>query len=225
MKRSSSLLLFFGIAAVIVLIMAYSFSDGSLQEGYVEKIEKFRAEKDEKFRAGGEDSPLDKRQRENFKGLSYFPPTPIYRVEATLERFPLREMVRINTTTGMQREYIRYGKAVFILQGQRHELVLLAPVRSLDPKTKNMLFLAFTDATTGETTYPAGRYLDLEIPKSDQLVVDFNMAYNPYCAYNNLFDCPIPPKENRMEIPILAGEKDFYIGDATPPAETPSPEG
>jgi len=107
--------------------------------------------------------------------------------------------------------YKRYGRLYFTLQGRPLELMVDQNLRLAgNPEYADYLFLPFKEATNGKQTYGGGRYLDLRIPESDSVLIDFNRAYNPYCAYSYKWSCPIPPRENWLDIPILAGEKALY---------------
>ena len=141
-----------------------------------------------------------------FEKPSYFPIDPSYRVNAQVERFTDREYMTIGSSDGSQQRYLKYAWLTFTLQNVPCRLLVLKPVGM---GATNIFFLAFADETSGQTTYGAGRYLDITIGKSDKLVLDFNLAYNPYCAYVPEYSCPFPPSENVLNIAIEAGEKDF----------------
>ena len=106
------------------------------------------------------------------------------------------------TTKNSYREYLNFAKLSFKLFGKRHSLSLFQ-----NAKVQGDFFLPFTDITTGRTTYPSGRYVPVKIKKDNKLLIDFNLAFNPYCAYNKRFSCPIPPDENHLSIEITAGER------------------
>ena len=162
------------------------------------ELEEFRRGKDEFF-ATDRHSPLTREQRKDFKGLQYFPENPGLRLEVEVEELPEKETVEMQTSTGAVQEYTRAGKFRFKVDGQEAELTLFS-----DP---HGFFLPFADALAGEETYGAGRYLEPQSLPDGRLLVDFNYAYNPYCAYNELFSCPLTPFENRLKAPIRAGEK------------------
>jgi uncharacterized protein (DUF1684 family) len=108
-------------------------------------------------------------------------------------------------------EFVKYGEAHFVLNGMEYKLnVYQSPALQGAKAQDDSLFLPFTDQTNGEETYEVGRYIDLEIPSSGEIVIDFNMAYNPYCSYNHNYSCPIPPAENTLPIEVKAGEKKFH---------------
>ena len=165
------------------------------------ELERFRAEKD-RFFASHPQSPLTPEQKRNFEGLNYFPENPDLRLEVTLEEFPDKDEIDMQTTTGGVQTYVRYGKFTFSAHGGAAELTVYASPQGF--------FLPFVDSLAGKETYPAGRYLEPEPIDDHKFLVDFNLAYNPYCAYNEDWTCPITPFENRVHIPIRAGEKLFH---------------
>jgi uncharacterized protein len=171
------------------------------------ELEDFRAEKDAFFRIDPR-SPLTPAQRTSFAGLSYLPETESLRIRAALDREVDRdERIEMPTTTGGVQVFTRAGVVRFEVDGESVQVTLFASDESLD------LFVPFRDATSGKETYGAGRYLDVEPPGPDGIVeLDFNLAYNPYCAYNPEYSCPIPPGENWLGVPIRAGERDFHAG-------------
>jgi len=158
----------------------------------------FRAAKDE-FLATDHHSPLTREQRKAFDGLQYFPENPDLRLELEIEEFPQKEIIEMQTSTGDVQQHTRFGKIHFEVDGQRVELTLY--------KDAHGYFLPFVDDQAGEETYGAGRYLEPEALKDGKVLVDFNYAYNPYCAYNDLYSCPLTPWENRLQVSIRAGEK------------------
>jgi uncharacterized protein (DUF1684 family) len=117
----------------------------------------------------------------------------------------------MKTTTDRLPEYSLYGKIEFKIKGKKLLLNVYQNVDLLkNPAFQKYLFIPFNDATNGLTTYDGGRFLDAEIPEGNSMVVDFNLAYNPYCAYNHKYSCPIPPEDNRLDIKIEAGEKKWH---------------
>jgi len=163
-------------------------------------LDTFRKAKDEFF-ANDANGPLTPEQRERFKGLSYFPENPALRFEIKIEPFAEQEQVQVPTSTGDVRTYTRYGRFSFQVDGQQAELTLFG--------SPHGFFLMFVDALAGVETYGAGRYLEPEQEPGGLFLIDFNLSYNPYCAYNEMWNCPITPAENRLTVPIRAGEKIF----------------
>ena len=165
------------------------------------ELEEFRKEKDEFF-AHHPQSPLTREQRKAFNGLNYFPEDESLRLEVQVEEFSQKDPIQMQTTTGEVQEYVRYGRFRFEVGGQPAELTLY--------QSQHGFFLPLVDSLAGSETYPAGRYLDPDPLPGNRFLVDFNLAYNPYCAYNEMWSCPITPFENRIKVPIRAGEKIFH---------------
>ena len=161
----------------------------------------FRKSKDD-FVATDHRSPLTDEQRRDFHGLSYYDEDPALRLELDLEEFEDRETIEMQTGTGDVAQYVRLGRVSFSVDGEEAALTVFGDDHGHE------LFLPFADATSGEGTYGAGRYLDVQ-RHGNRLLVDFNYAYNPYCAYNDAWSCPLTPFENRLAVPIRAGEKEF----------------
>jgi uncharacterized protein (DUF1684 family) len=159
-----------------------------------------RRQKDAFF-ARHSQSPLTAAQKRDFKGLDYFPYAAALRLELAVERYPEAQGIQMQTSTGDVQEYQRYGKIRFTVEGQPAELTIFA--------NQHGLFLPFVDSLAGQETYPAGRYLEPERLADGKLLIDFNQAYNPYCAYNDRWSCPLTPFENRLKVAIRAGEKLF----------------
>ena len=169
------------------------------------ELTQFRASKDDFFR-GDPHSPLLESQRERFGGLDYYEEQPELAFTLTPEVFADQELVEMQTSTGTVASYWRWAKVRFPVDGQEAELTVFRDSAS------GGLFLPFVDAGAGSETYGAGRYLDLHALEDGRLLVDFNYAYNPYCAYNERWTCPIPPAENRLDVSIAAGERVFAEG-------------
>lgn len=162
----------------------------------------FRHAKDEYFRTSP-DSPLEPGQRANFAGLTYYPENPALVFEVTPELFEEQEFISMQTSTGESANYLRWARVSFEADGRQAALTVFR-----NPGTGEM-FLPFQDSGRGVETYGAGRYLDVHDLDGGKLSLDFNYAYNPYCAYNDAWSCPLPPPENRLNVHIHAGEKVF----------------
>ena len=167
-------------------------------------IEQERKEKDHWFRESPE-SPMPHHLRHAFKGLSYFPVDPNFQFRVKLAVFPKQEVLRFATSQGTEQDYFRHGYFEFPLEGQTVRIHAYTPVQRRS--SREYVFIPFRDATSGKETYGAGRYLDLEPSASGVYDLDFNRAYNPYCAYSDEYVCPLPPVENWLPVPIRAGEK------------------
>lgn len=157
-----------------------------------------------------ETSPLPDRFRKNFESLDFFAPDTSYVVEAKFVLTPEALPFLMPTTTDRTSEEVVYGIAHFNLNGKDHKLeVYQNKELMIEENYKDYLFLPFTDETNGEETYSGGRYIDLTIPNGDTIIIDFNRAYNPYCAYNKKYSCPIVPNVNALRTEVRAGVKDF----------------
>ena len=165
------------------------------------ELTEFRKEKDDFF-AHDAQSPLTYDQKQQFKGLNYFPENTDLRLEVTVQKFSNLEMIRMQTSTGDVQTYTRYGRFKFKVAEKEAELTIFS-----DPSG---YFLPFVDALAGKETYGAGRYLEPELVAAGKFRIDFNLAYNPYSAYNDNWSCPITPPENRLKVSIRAGEKNFH---------------
>ncbi|MFQ5381509.1 MAG: DUF1684 domain-containing protein [Dehalococcoidia bacterium] len=166
------------------------------------QIAAVRAEKDRFYRSHPQ-SPLTRAQKESFEGLHYYPENPglVFRIRPDV--LPDQEPVEMKTSTGQTVTYTRWALAHLTIEGREVALTIFR-----DPGTGD-LFLPFQDAGRGSETYGAGRYLEVSSLEGGQLLLDFNYAYNPYCAYNDDWSCPIPPAENRLDVPVRAGEMTF----------------
>lgn len=168
------------------------------------ELERFRADKDRVFRKDPH-SPLTPEQRGSFSGLAYFDENPQLVIHGTVDRQVEPGEVQMETSAGEEQVYQRYGVVRFRVDGQPAQIVLYASDDS------DELFIPFRDATSGKETYGAGRYLEVHA-HGDDVTIDFNYAYNPNCAYDPSWSCPLPPAENWLKVPIRAGEKTFASG-------------
>jgi uncharacterized protein (DUF1684 family) len=166
------------------------------------ELTEFRDGKDSYFREDHH-SPLTEEQRSTFRGLNYYGERPDLRYITSLNQYEQVEVVDLQTSTGNIASYLRWGKISFETDGKEVDLTIFK-----DQGGDN-LFLPFADATSGNETYGAGRYLDTVMQPDGHLRVDFNYAYNPYCAYNEHWSCPLTPSENRLSVAIRAGERSF----------------
>lgn len=165
-------------------------------------IEEFRQAKDHMF-AHDPDSPIAPEDRAHFGGLAYFAPDPALVIEAHVDPPADTGELVMPTSTGDEVTYQRVGQVHFTIDGMAAQLTLFGVEGERD------LFVPFRDATSGKETYGAGRYLEVPRPADDHVELDFNYAYNPYCAYSEAYSCPLPPLENWLQVPIRAGEKLF----------------
>jgi uncharacterized protein len=181
-----------------------SFMKPEDRETWERALVRFRTEKDHFFRTS-HGSPLHGGV-EGFQGLSYFDPDPSFRFEAKLQRYANPEAVMVATSKGTRRLFNRVGYFDLNIAGAQVRISAYQSAERDDPN----LFLPFRDTTSGNESYGAARYLDLPVEHHDEYVVDFNYAYNPYCAYSEDYVCPLPPQENWLEVPISAGEKKYH---------------
>jgi uncharacterized protein (DUF1684 family) len=185
----------------LLLMGACSSRPPEEPKDYVSKIAAARAAKDAAFAAG--DDPIPKAKHAEFLPLAYFPIEPEYNAPGVLKPIDDKTIVEMPTSTGANRKMRRVGSLEFTLKGQPMKLLAFNELGT-DPGS---LFVAFSDLTSGTETYAAGRFMDLVRNATGIYEVDFNRAYIPYCYYNPTYECPYPPAENRLKIPIRAGEK------------------
>ena len=169
-------------------------ADSTLRAGY----DAWRADRDSTMR--GHASPLPTRDP---AGLRYYEFDPEYAVAAELQPHPSPDTVRLATSTGRPQPFTRHATATFTLGGQGQRLTVFRPV---GPGSA-YFFVPFSDPTNRRETYAAGRYVEVEETSGTAVVLDFNRAYNPFCAYNARYVCPLPPEENRLTVPVEAGER------------------
>lgn len=172
----------------------------------------YQKEKNAEFK-NPDTSPLPDRYRKDFDGLDFFEPNTTYIVKAKFVRTPDAIPFQMPTTTDRKTTEVVFGIAHFVLNGQQRQLeVYQNKELMLEEGFEDYLFLPFTDLTNDEETYGGGRYIDLRIPDADVIMIDFNRAYNPSCAYNKKYSCPIVPKINDLQTKVLAGVKAFDKG-------------
>jgi uncharacterized protein len=191
--------------AVVALVFAAGCSSGPSapdESAYVAELNEERAAKDRDFAEQSDPVPAGKRS--TLLPLPYYPPDPGYSVPAVLHVAEQRPVFEVPTSTGTIRRMQRVGLLEFTLLGQQMTLGAFVEEGTRDFTN---LFVPFADLTTGKETYPAGRYLDLHRNATGIYTIDFNRAYNPYCAYNSKYECPYPPPSNRLKVEVRAGEK------------------
>jgi len=184
----------------------------SIEQDYMKALAQFRRQKDDYFRTAPE-SPIPESERTAFKGLRYYPPLFALRVAAQVERLPASAPIQMATSDGAFREFVKAAALRFLIDGQAYTLTGYSSADDAsDPDAA--LFIPFRDALSGKETYGAGRYLDVHAEQSADgqpiAILDFNLAYNPYCAYNDNFSCPITPPENTLPVAIYAGERNYH---------------
>ncbi len=171
---------------------------------YSADLSRLRYTKDSLFKFD-QNSPLDHGQKVRFVELAYFKPDSNYRVMADVENITSQDTMIIEDTHKDMRKFYRVMKLHFKIEGKPYALFAYKPVADKG----NELFIPFYDATNGKETHEGGRYIDIENTGKDKMVLDFNFAYNPYCAYSQNYGCPIPPIENKLPVRIEAGEKEY----------------
>ncbi len=168
-----------------------------------EEILEFRTKKDKYYASAA--SPFPEFHKPDFPGLRYYDFNPALSVQAKFQISSGFEHIAMETSGGVKKHFVKAGMLEFLLDGQTVQLAAYS-----NPEIEDSgLFVPFRDANSGHETYGGGRYLDTELDSDGTVKLDFNLAYNPYCAYSDGWTCPIPPLENRLKIPILAGEKNF----------------
>ena len=192
-----------------IILFLFCFTSTYAQKD-VAAAEKFQSELNKSY-ADSLKSPLMKDDLKQFKGLDFYPIDEKYIVEAIFIRTKKEKSFKMKTTTSRTPIYKKYGELHFSIDGKELKLNVY---QNVDLKKKpgydDYLFLPFSDLTCGKDSYIGGRYIDMRIPKSEIVIVDFNQAYNPYCAYNYEYSCPIVPLENDLDIEINAGVKKFH---------------
>ena len=192
------------VALALVWLSACSSGPSAPDDGdYADRLAAARIAKDQQFREAS-DSPVPKEKRDALLPLPYFPVDPAFTVPAALKLYDDRPVFEMPTSTGALRKMQLVGTLEFTFEGERRSLG--AFVEDGTQQITN-LFVPFADLTTGMDTYAAGRYLDIEPTTTGYYMIDFNRAYNPYCAYNASYECPFPPPSNRLNVAIRAGEK------------------
>jgi len=194
------------VLAVVIAIIFYSLTGNetakpstAANNEYLTAIQDLRKQKDS-FLKTDKESPI--KDKATFKGLKYFDINPNFKVIGKLDKFASDQTINISMTGGETEEYEAYGNVTFEIDGKKYALKIF--------KTpEGNLFLPFKDLTSNKETYGAGRYLDFGIDdvKNNQIEIDFNKAYQPYCAYNETFTCPITPAENFLNLALKVGER------------------
>lgn len=184
---------------------------GFCQEAFnVDSVTKFQNKLNVEF-TDATTSPLEKSDRVGFKSLDFFPIHKNFFVIAKFVRTEKEKPFKMKTSTDRMPVYVKYGEVHFAIDGKNLKLNVYRNIElSKKVAYKDYLFLPFSDLTSGKESYIGGRYIDLSIPKGNTIAVDFNTAYNPYCAYNSNYSCPKVPLENDLNIEIKAGVKKFH---------------
>lgn len=199
MRNSRIIVIAAGVLFVIIILFQFFSQKGP--SVYQLKIDNQRLQKNAQFKGGGE-TPIKPEERANFKGLAYFEPNEAYKLKAKVEKISgAADTLSLTTTTGEKRKMTRVAILKFELVGKPYQLVAYNTGETSD------LFVPFKDMTSNVSTYAGGRYLDVPYHGEEEVELDFNLAYNPYCVYNDTYSCPLPPTENKLKVEIFAGEK------------------
>ncbi|MFY0608291.1 MAG: DUF1684 domain-containing protein [Cyclobacteriaceae bacterium] len=190
-----------------ILICLISAGTISAQENYQSEIIQWQNELDASFE-NPETSPLEGKELKKFRGLDYYPINENFKVVARLERLANEQPFTMPTSSNKKKIFLRYAIAHFSIEDKEYHFPLYQSlqVQQMDDYS-DYLFAPFTDLTSGFESYGGGRYLDLKIPAGDTIILDFNKAYNPSCAYSPNYNCPIPPRENDLDLEVKAGVK------------------
>ena len=190
------------VIAIIGVTIINFLNVGENSDEYLERIKEYR-----KSRNGymiSSSSPMSQEDKRNFSGLKYYPVDETFVVTAKVVPIERKQPIFIPTTTGESKKYIPWGYAEFELKGANHKLLLYQDWEETNP---SLLSLMFADDTSGDATYGGGRYIEVTKSGGNTIVIDFNLAYNPFCHFNDEYSCPIPPRENLLNVAIEAGEK------------------
>ena len=196
------------IALAVLGIIFYTLNDTKLDiSTYAAQLNKARKEKNT-FLRQSENSPLATAEKAKFDSLKYYSADLAFVINATVARNEQPDTVSLQMSDNRTEKYLNWGQAKFDIAKSPQQLTIYLKASGTD----STLFIPFTDLTNGRETYGGGRYLDAAVPKLNvaELKLDFNTAYNPFCAYNNAYSCPVPPAENRLQVGIPAGEKSFH---------------
>ncbi|UFH34575.1 DUF1684 domain-containing protein [Flavobacterium acetivorans] len=196
---------------ILLFVFLAQLNFGFAQEKFDEAaVTQFQTDLNTEF-ADAKTSPLMAEDLSTFQTLDFYPANGKYFVTAKFVRTKKEKPFEMKTTGERKPMYVKYGEAFFTLDGKDFKLNVYRNIAlSKKKEYKNHLFLPFSDLTCGQESYIGGRYIDVKIPEGNTLVIDFNTAYNPYCAYNHKYSCPIVPLENDLNVEIKAGVKKFH---------------
>ncbi|MFK7972818.1 MAG: DUF1684 domain-containing protein [Bacteroidia bacterium] len=195
---------------IFFAIISLAFSLQAQEGSYMERLQKYQAEQNAEF-ADSSASPLTAEDRATFEALDFYPIDSTFCVQARFVRTEGSKPFEMKTTTARKPVYEKYGEAHFVINGDSLMLTLYQSHRSMNhPIYKDYLFLPYTDSTSGDESYGGGRFIDVRIPEGDTIEIDFNKSYNPYCAYNHKYSCPVPPSENYLDVAVRAGVKKYH---------------
>lgn len=192
----------------LIILLIFNFTIA--QNAEVKEVYEFQEQMNQEF-ADSLKSPLTDEDRLYFKTLDFYPVNEKLIVEAVFVKVKKEKPFKMKTSTNRTPMYKKYGELHFKIDGNDYMLNVYQNIElSRKPGFKDYLFLPFSDLTCGKESYIGGRYIDMRIPTSDKVIINFNKAYNPYCAYNYKYSCPIVPLENDLDIAIEAGVKKYH---------------
>jgi uncharacterized protein len=206
MKRYIIYIIIAGLALTLIFLIYPRNSRPNLVNDYRDSINQRRQDK-ENYMRNDPDSPFRTRGA-HFDSLRYFHIDPDFKITAGLKLFPLQEKIRLPMNDGTVEYFIKYASVDFSINGQPQQLILY---KSVSDTPSNIFFLPFFDETSSIDTYGGGRFLDPEYNEGTEITLDFNLAYNPYCAYVDGYVCPLPPPENKISVAVTAGEKNYKV--------------
>lgn len=193
------------VFALILLSFIGLSSFAQADTAFVNDVKRFQDELVSEY-TNPKTTPLQGDSKKEFKGIHFFPVDETYNVKAKFVRTPDEKIFSMKTSGALTKDYVKYGEATFILKGKEYKLNIYQSIDlAKQRKYRDYLFIPFRDATSAKETYGGGRYIDLLIPQGDTIVINFNKAYHPYCAYTEGYNCPIPPRENTLAVKIEAG--------------------
>ena len=193
---------------VLFFLVIFSFSCAQEKQLLNEETE-WQKEMNADFKDATK-SPMKDKDRKSFTGLDFYKFDSAYVVKAKLKRTPVAKPFKMKTTTERRPDYVQYGVITFTLKCEEYQLNIYQNLGLLEEEGyEDYLFLPFLDNTNGNGSYSGGRYTEARIPEGDTIIIDFNTAYNPYCAYNDKYSCPIVPRANYLDLEIEAGVMAF----------------
>lgn len=195
------------LSLILLLVCAFGFAQTKFSKV---EVEKFQTTINTEY-ANEKTSPLMEKDLKAFKSLEFYPIDTTFFVNAKFEKAINEKVFEMKTTGKRTPKYIKYGTVFFTIDGKSLKLNVYKNIElSKTAAYKDHLFLPFSDLTCGKESYIGGRYIDLKVPEGNTIAIDFNQAYNPYCAYNHKYSCPLVPLENDLDVEIKAGVKAFH---------------
>lgn len=195
------------IGLILLALVSFNGLAQKSDSELIKEIKDFQIEQDQHY-INKKTTPLPRKERRNFQGHEFYEIDLSYIVEAKFNKIEEEDTVELMSSSGNIKYYRPYATLTFEIAGEDCELTAFQSMRLREVEEyKNYLLLPFRDATSGSTSYGGGRYLDLEIPTTNTITLNFNLAYNPYCAYTSGYNCTVPPKENTLSVAVKSGLK------------------